>query len=236
LAHIFLRRILLFKSKINTDISVLLSVCNSRNFDLSGNLQSGKNPEIIDLLRLRTAIMADLTAKMFRDFFGGSWSAKVTRNGEFQREVVFNWPELGSNNSCFGTEPGLIVPQGAGVLDDTRQVSVSGWRHDVRRWSHVWHNEFGGYGEIQWTSMDVVNGINVLYGYCHECKQECDDPTDHIVMCELLDGSSFRYTIKSYRKGVLEIDATRIRTAKELNALLKNQAGTAKSFSELLML
>jgi hypothetical protein len=180
--------------------------------------------------------MAELTAKLFRDFFGGGWSAKVTRNGEYQREVVFNWPELSGNNSCLGTEPGLIVPQGAGVLDDTRQVSVSGWRHDIRRWSHVWHNEFGGYGEIQWTSQEIVNGISVLYGFCHECKQECDDPTDHIVMCEILDNDSFRYTLQSFRKGILVIAATRVRSAKELNALLEKQAGTAKSFSELLIL
>jgi hypothetical protein len=178
--------------------------------------------------------MAELTAKLFRDFFGGSWSAKITRNGEFHREVVFNWPELSGDNSCLGTEPGLIVPPGPGVLDDTRQVSVSGWRQDIRRWSHVWHNEFGGYGEIQWTSMEVVNGMNVIYGFCHECKQECDDPTDHIVKCELFDNDNFRYTLQSFRKGILEIDASRIRTAKELNKLLEKQAETALNFSELL--
>ncbi len=179
--------------------------------------------------------MAELTAKLFRDFFGGSWSGKVSRNGEFQREVIFNWPELSSNNSCLGTETGLIVPP-AGILDDTRQISVSGWRHDIRRWNHVWHNEFGGYGELQWTSQEVVNGISILYGFCHECKQECDDPTDHIIRCELLDNNSFRYTIQSFRKGILEIDASRIRTANELNALLKKQADTTVSFSELLRL
>jgi hypothetical protein len=180
--------------------------------------------------------MAELTAKIFRDYFGGSWSGKVTRNGEFQREVVFNWPELSSRQSCLGTEQGQIVPPGAGVLDDTRQVSVSGWRHDIRRWSHVWHNEFGGYGEIQWTSQEAVNEVNVLYGFCHECKQECDDLTDHIIMCELLDNDSFRYTLQSFRKGLLEIVARRIRTVNELNALLKKQADTAISFSELLRL
>jgi len=180
--------------------------------------------------------MAELTAKLFRDFFGGSWSGKVTRNGEFQREVVFNWPELSSRQSCLGTEPGLIVPQGAGVLDDTRQVSVSGWRQDIRRWSHVWHNEFGGYGEIQWTSQEVVNEVTILYGICHECKQECDDPTDHIVRCEIFDQNHFKYTIQSFRKGILEIDARRIRTAKELNALLEKQANKAISFQELIKL
>jgi len=180
--------------------------------------------------------MAELTAKIFRDFFGGSWLGRVTRNGEFQREVIFNWPELCSNNSCLGTGPGLIVPQGSGVLDDTRQISISGWRPDIRRWSQLWHNEFGGYGEIQWTSREVVNGISVLYGFCHECKQECDDPTEHIIMCEILDNDNFRYTLQSYRKGILEIAATRIRRANELNELLKKQAETALSFSELLRL
>ena len=178
--------------------------------------------------------MPELTANIFRDFFGGSWSGRISRNGEFQREVVFNWPELSSRQSCLGTEPGFIVPEGDGVLDDTRQVSISGWRQDLRRWSHVWHNEFGGYGEIQWTSQDIVNGIGVIYGYCHECKQEGDDPTDHIIMCELFDKDSFRYTLQSFRKGILEIVASRIRTAIELNELLKKQADSAKSFTELL--
>jgi hypothetical protein len=180
--------------------------------------------------------MPELTARIFRDYFGGSWSGKVSRNGEFQREVVFNWPELSGRQSSLGTESGLIVPEGAGVLDDTRQVSISGWRQDVRRWSQVWHNEFGGYGEIQWTSQDIVNGISVIYGYCHECKQECDDPTDHIIMCEMLDNNNFRYTLQSFRKGVLEIVARRIRKAKELNELLLKQADSVKSFSEMLML
>jgi len=178
--------------------------------------------------------MPELTANIFRDFFGGSWSGRISRNGEFQREVVFNWPELSGRESCIGTESGFIVPEGAGVLDDTRQVSISGWRQDVRRWSQVWHNEFGGYGEIQWTSKDLVNDITVLYGYCHECKQESDDPTDHIIMCELSDNDNFRYTLQSFRKGILEIVARRIRTAKELNGLLKKQADSAKIFTELL--
>jgi hypothetical protein len=82
----------------------------------------------------------------------------------------------------------------------------------------------------------VVNGISVLYGFCHECKQESDDPVDHIVKCEILDKDSFRYTLQSFRKGILEIVARRIRTAKELNVLLEKQADTATSFSELLML
>jgi len=180
--------------------------------------------------------MAELTAKLFRDFFSGSWRGKITRNGEFQREVVFNWPELSGNNSSFGTEPGLIVPPGGGVLDDTRQVAISGWRNDIRRWGHLWHNEFGGYGEVQWTSQEIVNGVTILYGFGHECKQECDDPTDHIVKCELCDHDNFKYTIHSFRKGLLEIVARRLRTGTELNALLEKQASKAMSFAELLRL
>jgi hypothetical protein len=177
--------------------------------------------------------MAELTAKLFRDIFGGSWSGVITRNGEFKREVVFNWPELTGNYSSLGTATGLIVPPGGGVLDDTRQVSISGWRQDIGRWCHLWHNEFGGYGEIQWTSQDIVNGVRVLYGFGHECKQESDSPTDHIIMCELFDHDNFKYTIRSFRKGMLEIVAKRIRTGKELNALLEKQVKGIVSFTEL---
>ena len=177
--------------------------------------------------------MAELTAKLFRDFFGGSWSGIITRNGEFRRTVVFNWPELSGNFSSLGTGTGLVVPPGGGILDDTRQVAISGWRSDISRWIQVWHNEFGGYGEIHWTSQDVVNGVQVLYGFGHECKQESDSPTDHIIMCELLDQNNFKYTIRSFRKGLLEIVASRIRTGKELKALLEKQATGIISFTEL---
>jgi len=180
--------------------------------------------------------MAELTAELFREFFGGSWSCVLTRNGEFKRQVVFNWPELSGKFSSLGTGPGFMVPPGGGALDDTRQVAISGWRHDVRRWVDTWYNEFGGYGEIQWTSQEVVNNITILYGFCHECKQETDGMTDHIIMCELFDHDNFKYTLRSYRKGVLEIFATRIRTAKELNELLEKQASTTLSFAELIEL
>jgi hypothetical protein len=180
--------------------------------------------------------MAGLTAKLFRDFFGGSWCGRITRNGEFQREVVFNWPELSGKFSSLGTETGLMVPPGTGILDDTRQVAISGWRCDIGRWGHLWHNEFGGYGEIQWTSQEMVDGITVIYGFGHECKQECDDLTDHIIKCELYDQNNFKYTISSFRKGLLEIVARRIRTGKELNALLEKQASTTVSFVELLQI
>jgi len=163
--------------------------------------------------------MPALTAKLFRDYFGGSWISRITKNGEFQREIVFNWPVAFGKFSAIGTEAGLVVPPDTGVLDNTRQLSISGWRADVNAWNQVWHNEFGGYGELQWTSQDIVNGVTVLYGFCHECKQETDDPTDHIIMCEMVDQDNFKYTIRSFRKGVTEIVAKRIRTANELSTL-----------------
>ncbi len=173
--------------------------------------------------------MAALSAKLFRDYFGGSWLGKITKNGEFNREIVFNWPVAFGEFSSLGTESGLLVPPNSGALDDTKQIAIAGWRADVRRWCHVWHNEFGGYGEVQWTSQEEVEGITVLYGFGHECKQETDDPTDHIVMCEMFDQNNFKYTIRSFRKGVTEIVAKRIRTAQELSALLEKKTSKIKN-------
>lgn len=130
----------------------------------------------------------------------------------------------------------MLVPPNRGALDDTKQVSVAGWRSDIRRWSHIWHNEFGGFGELHWTSQDVVDGVTVLYGFIHEFKQETDDPTEHIVMCEMHDQDNFKYTIRSFRKGLTEIVSNRIRIGKELNTLLDKQVAKAISFNELLKL
>ena len=177
--------------------------------------------------------MAELTANIFRDYFAGSWSCNITKNGEFQRQIVLNWPKAFGKYSSVGIEDGILAPPHGGALDDTRQISIAGWRSDIRRWGHIWHNEFGGFGEVQWTSQDVVNGVKVLYGFGHECKQESDDPTDHIVMCEMYDLDNFKYTIRSFRKGRVEIVAGRIRTSEELNALLKKQDGEEKSFADM---
>jgi len=178
--------------------------------------------------------MAELTAKLFRDYFGGSWTGRIAKNGEFQREIEFNWPEAFGKLSSFGTEPGMIVPPGLGVQDNTRQIAISGWRSDTRRWCAHWYNEFGGYGELQWLSQEEVNGVTILHGSLHECKQESDDPTDHTALCEMYDQDHFKYTIQSSRKGLTEIGATRIRTGKELNILLEKQADKLVGFSELL--
>lgn len=174
--------------------------------------------------------MAQLTPELFRDYFGGSWSGKVSKDGEFQRVIVFNWPEAFGKYSSFGTEAGMIVPQGLSVQDDTRQIAISGWRSDIRRWYSHWYNEYGGFGELQWVSQHVVEGITILHGILNECKQESDDPTLHIARCELYDQDHFRYSIQSSSKGLTEIVATRIQTSKELTELLKKQTKSAKRF------
>lgn len=177
--------------------------------------------------------MAQLTAKLFRDYFGGSWSGKISKDGEFQREIVFDWPVAFGKFSAFGTEAGLMVPQGFGALDNTRQITISGWRGDVRSWHTYWYNEFGGYGNLEWTSLEVVDGVTIIYGSLHECKQESDDPTDHIATCEMYDLQNFKYTLCSFKKGLTEIVAKRIRTAKELNDLQKKQVAPLKNFAEI---
>jgi hypothetical protein len=177
--------------------------------------------------------MAVMTPNIFRDVFSGSWSGRISRDKEFQREVIFNWPEMSGKFSSIGTEPGSVVPEGGGILDNTRQVAISGWRSDIRRWGHVWYNEFGGYGDLQWTSSEVIDNVTNLYGICHECKQENSDPVDSIALCELYDKDNFRLTLMSFRRGLLEIVARRIRTGEELNKLLKNQSEGVLGISEL---
>jgi hypothetical protein len=79
----------------------------------------------------------------------------------------------------------------------------------------------------------VVDGVTTIYGSLHECKQETDDPTDHIAICEIYDKDNFKYTLQSHRKGVIEIAARRIRTGKELKELLEKQAYKVIRFLDL---
>ena len=51
--------------------------------------------------------MSELNANIFRDYFGGSWSAKISKNGDFQREVVFNWAVAFDKFTALGLEEGL---------------------------------------------------------------------------------------------------------------------------------
>jgi hypothetical protein len=130
-------------------------------------------------------------------------------------------------HTALGIPPGIVAPENMGILDDTLQASVAGWRGDIKRWCCMWYNEFGGYGDLQWTSQEIVNNVTVLYGSIHECKQESDDSTDHIVKCEIIDNDHFKYTIKSFRKGLLEIDAKRIEIGAELNERLDRNSKKA---------
>ena len=187
--------------------------------------------------------MAELNAKLFRDFFGGSWHATVyaTPIGETKerlaREVVFNWPSPYGEKSCLGSPAGWIAPPGGGVQDDTPQVGMAGWRCDIKRWCDPWFNVYGGYGELQWTSQAVVNGKTVVYGFVHECKKEGDDPCDHIAKCEIIGQDNFVYTITSFLKGTLRITGKRLRTAEELNKILSAAGEAAKNgFADIVKL
>ena len=142
--------------------------------------------------------MAELTAKLFRSYFGGSWLGKITKNGEFQREIVFNWPIAFEKFTAIGTEGGLTTPPGIGFHDDTNKVAVAGWRQDTKRWCIFWFNEFGGYGEAQWTSQETVNNITKVYGFCNECKQESDDLTNHNILCDIHDQLFKKVKMKTY--------------------------------------
>lgn len=165
--------------------------------------------------------MAELDAKLFRDYFGGSWLGRMKRDGVYLRDIVFNWPRAFEVFSAIGTEEHLMVPEGTGFYDDSRSVIVSGWRHDLNRWSISWYNEYGGYGEMHWTSCELLDGKHVLYGYGHECKQETDETTDHIIKCEMIDQDHFKYTLQSFKKGRIEIRAERTRTAEQLKEQMR---------------
>jgi len=176
--------------------------------------------------------MAELKAALFRDYFGGSWLGKIIKNGRFQREVVFNWPITFGKFSSLGTKEGLVVPYG-GAFDDTKQITIAGWRANSKRWVISWYNEFGGYGEVQWTSQDELNEVKTIYGFGNECKQETSDITDHILKCEIIDQDNFKYTLQSFKKGLVEIVAHRIRTSNELEALMKKQASAVVNIKEI---
>ena len=164
--------------------------------------------------------MAELTSELFRNYFGGSWQSKIFVNGEYLRNIEFNWPEAFSRKyASIGTEEGFMVPSGAGFYDNSRKIEIAGWRQDLKRWSVIWYNEYGGYGEMHWTSQEYVNGVLFLHGFGLEFKQEGDEPTEHILECEITDENNFRSTLRSFKKGTIELRAKRIRTSQELRKL-----------------
>ena len=76
--------------------------------------------------------MAELTANIFRDTFGGSWSGIITRNGELKRTGGFQLAGTQWKIFISGDRDRIDGPPGGGVLDDTRQVAISGWRPDIQ--------------------------------------------------------------------------------------------------------
>ncbi len=162
--------------------------------------------------------MAGISAKLVSDYFKGSWSGKVFINGEFINEIIFNWTEESDRYSVPNVklEWKLLSESGNKTKKDNRIIAV--WRSDKSSWVIMWYNESGEYNELQWTSQEEVNGITVLFGFLRERNTEGKLPTEHIAMCELNNQSSFKYTILSYRKGILEMNAKRTGTARVGNA------------------
>ena len=60
--------------------------------------------------------------------------------------------------------------------------------------------------------MKQMNGIDVLFGFIHECDMKDDDPAEHIALCELYDTNKFKFTSQSYSRGIMEVIAKRSQT------------------------
>lgn len=156
--------------------------------------------------------MAELNAKLLRDYFKGSWACTTYKNGELVREKAVDFKESPDKPCGTGATAFRILALGFASVDEQDQLAIAGWHSDINRWCDRCYNEFGGYSELNWTSQGEINGVTVLYGTVHVCEKEGDDPADYIAMCELLDQDHFRYTIQSYRKGIVEITANRVST------------------------
>jgi hypothetical protein len=172
--------------------------------------------------------MAELTTKLVRDYFAGSWSCQVFINGELNHELEFNWAEESDKYSVPAIKLEWRWLPGSGDKEEKNNQVIVAWRSDKRSWVNMWYNASGGYSELQWTSQEVVNGITVLYGSLRERTSDGGLPTEHIAMCELNDQNNFKYTILSYRKGILEMVAKRNEIDQEMNAIAEEQPETAK--------
>lgn len=172
---------------------------------------------------IKSNIMAGITAKLISDYFKGSWSGKVFINGEYINEIIFSWTEESDRHSVpnVNLEWKLLPESGNKTVKDNRIIAV--WRSDKSSWVNMWYNESGGYNELQWTSQEKINGNTVLYGYLRERNTEGEFPTEHIAMCELLDQKNFKYTILSYRKGILEMSAKRTEPAVDEMSVLTDK-------------
>ena len=163
--------------------------------------------------------MTELTTKLVRDYFAGNWSGQVFINGELIHELEFNWTEESGKYSVPRVKLEWWLLSDSKNKEKKINHIIVAWRSDKRSWVNMWYNESGGYSEQQWTSQEEVNGIPVLYGSLRERATEGGLPTEHIAMCELNDQNSFKYTILSYRKGILEMVAKRTGTEDEMIAL-----------------
>jgi hypothetical protein len=162
--------------------------------------------------------MAELTTKLVSEYFAGSWSGQVFINGELNHKIEFKWTEESSRHSVPNVKlEWCMLPYSEDKEEKNNQIIVT-WRGDKLSWVNMWYNESGGYSELQWTSQEVVNGITVLYGSLRERTTYGGLPTEHIAMCELNNQNNFKYTILSYRKGILEMVAKRTGTARVVNA------------------
>lgn len=173
--------------------------------------------------------MAELTTKLVRDYFAGSWTCQVFINGELNHELEFKWTE--ESGICSVPRVKLdwwLLSDRQDNEEKCNQIVVA-WRSDKRSWVNMWYNESGGYSEQQWTSQEEVNGVTVLYGSLRERTTNGGLPTEHIAMCELTDQNNFKYTILSYRKGILEMLAKRNLTPDEMNTITEKQAEKANS-------
>ncbi|MBK9528478.1 MAG: hypothetical protein IPO41_09215 [Acidobacteria bacterium] len=166
--------------------------------------------------------MAELNAKLIRDYFGGRWSCTTYKNGELVRENAVDIKGSPERPGGIGEIAFGILALGFASVDEHDQLAIAGWHSDINRWCDRCYNEAGGYSEHSWTSQGEINGVTVLYGTVHVCEKEGDDPADYIAMCELLDQDNFRYTIQSYQKGIVEIVANRVTTGEALVDIREN--------------
>jgi hypothetical protein len=174
--------------------------------------------------------MAELTTKLVREFFAGSWSCQVFINGELNHEIEFNCTEESGKFSVPRVKLEYWLLTNNGKKEEKSNQIIVAWRSDKHSWVNMWYNESGGYNELQWTSQEKINGNTVLYGYFRERNTEGELPTEHIAMCELLDQENFKYTILSYRKGILEMSAKRtIPAVDEMSVLTEKHANMTNS-------
>lgn len=159
-------------------------------------------------------MMTALTAKFFVDYFSGTWKGKVFLNGVHKSEIILRYAENNELNASLALGAVIGVVHGEQIQEDNMLSGQGGWRSDTHSWCELWYDKSGAYNELQWTSLQELNGIKVLYGFVHECKEEGDEPAEYIAMCELTDTANFKFTSQSYRRGILEVEASRIGTSK----------------------